>query len=545
MTHDARSDGALSVLRAASPPMDVPEGGLVGRFLDALDVSPDEPYLDFVAHGRDGPARTEHFSRMELARAVRGALDLLDEAGVGPGDAVGLMLRSSPEVVALYLAGLARGARVVPLDVQATLRELAHPVRMARPAVLLVRPEQAALARALVGEVGAGSVREVPVGSAREWARTRPALVRDDLVTTASDDVAVVVFTSGTTTARPKGVMLTHRNLYLAPAGFADALGVLPTDRVLVVTPVHHVNALQYGIGATLTHGASLCLVDRFSASAFWATVRDLRPTVLWTMGGILSILLAGPESAEEQSARGSLRAVFAAAVGPRYREVERRIAPLVMDCYGLTEFSGGTWTLPGHNGADDSLGQSVGLPLPHLTLQVVDESGRPLPRGVVGEVVAVVEHGNVMRGYLDEPALTAQVLRDGLLWSGDLGFVGPVDGQLHFTGRRKDMIKRGGVNISSAEVESVLLTHPAVTDCAVVAAPDDVLGEVVQAFVCLTPSVAVPDSRLPDAEELRRHCRSVLSEHKVPARVVILDDLPRTATGKVVKRVLRERASQ
>jgi len=547
MTDDLRWAAAAaashSVLIPEAAPAPVPPLGVLSPFLRHARERPDAPYLDYVSHGRDVPARSESFSRREYAAAVRGAVDLLVGHGVGRGDGVGLLMRSSPEAFALYLGALAIGARVVPLDVQATADELAYPVRMVAPRVLLVRPDQAVLADAVALSADcAPAVVAVPVGAARAWADASAPLAEADVVGVDLDEVAVIVFTSGTTTARPKGVMLTRRNLVQGPQGFADALGVVPEDRVLVVTPMHHVNALQFGMGSTLTHGASLCLVDRFSAQAFWPTVLELRPTVLWTMGGILSILLSREESAAELEARGLLRAVFAAAVGSAYEEVRRRVAPIVMDCYGLSEFSGGTWTLPGRNGADDSVAQSVGLPLPHLTLAVVDAAGRPVPRGATGEVVAVPHGGNVMAGYLGEPELNEAVFRDGLLWSGDLAFVGPSDGQLHFVGRSKDMIRRGGVNISAMEVENVLLGHPAVVDCAVVPGTDDVLGEIVVAFVCLAETESGPR---PGTEELRAHCRSVLSEHKVPARIEVFKALPRTATGKVIKRVLLARAAR
>lgn len=521
--------------------MPVPPRGILSRFVATAATHPRREFLDYVSSGTDAPERRETFTYGDFAGALRGATEFLRAHGVGSGDSVALLLRNSPEMLAFYLAALEIGAHAVPLDASGTAAELSVPLRMVDAKVLLVRPDLVEAAERLTNELAKRPlVLTMEPGQALAWARDREPLDDAELPEIPLDDIAVVVFTSGTTTARPKGVMLTHRNVFQGPAGFAAALGVEGHDRVLVVTPMHHVNALQFGIGAAIVTGASVCLVDRFSAHRFWSVVNLVEPTVFWTMGGILSILLARDVSAEERRARGRLRAVFAAAVGSQHEAVRERIAPVVMDCYGLTEFSGGTCTIPGRNDADDSVAQSVGTPLPHLTLMVVDPVGRPVPMGETGEIVAVLDRSNVMAGYLGEPELNDIAFRDGLLWTGDLGFVGPVDRQLHFVGRSKDVIRRGGVNISAMEVEAVLESHASVISCAVVPAPDRVLGEAVVAFVAVENVDEERARNLPD--ELRNLCRRVLSRHKVPTRVFLVDSLPRTATGKIRKHELRHR---
>jgi acyl-CoA synthetase (AMP-forming)/AMP-acid ligase II len=243
-------------------------------------------------------------------------------------------------------------------------------------------------------------------------------------------------------------------------------------------------------------------------------------------MAPILHILMATPPSSIERE--HGMRALFVLGAGPGAQAIETRFAAPVVDCYGMSECPCGTYTRL----QEERRPGSAGRAFPHVELRIMRTDGTFADPEEVGE--AVFKHGRIFDGYLDDPQETARAVRDGWFHTGDLGRL-DADGYFYFVDREKDVIRRGGENISSQEVEAGLRTHPGVADVAAVATPDPVLGERVAAVVVPTAGHA------PTLAELRGHARGVLADYKLPELVVLREQLPRTANGKVQKFVLRE----
>ena len=301
-------------------------------------------------------------------------------------------------------------------------------------------------------------------------------------------------------------------------------------DKALLILPLFHVNAIMASVVVPLSVGGSTYIAERFDAQSFWSLVEQERPAFFSAVPAIYVVLTNLPEDVRPDVS--SLRlAICGAAPMPAdaIRAFESRYGIPVLEGYGLSE---STVALT-FNPSDGRRPGTVGKPLGGLEVRVVDTDGGPLPVGHDGEVIA--RGPNIMRGYLNKPAETAAALKDGWLWTGDVGHFDD-DGYLVLVDRKKDLIIRGGENISPSEVEAVLQAHPSVAQAAVVGRPDPVMGEEPVAFVIPTPGASI------DEAEVIAHCRDVLARFKVPRAIHAVDTLPRNAVGKVTKDVLRRR---
>lgn len=336
---------------------------------------------------------------------------------------------------------------------------------------------------------------------------------------------AHIMYTSGTTAGRPKAVVgeITGTSV----VDYEEMFGLSPVDRALVVTPFFHGNGMG-GLTASLMYGASVVFPRRFSASRFWRLVDLYRPTFLFTLSSIVNILMGRPPS--EMERRHGMRVGIVLGAARSAPLIEERFGFDVIDWYGMTEAGTGTYTRLG----DERRPGSAGRRFPDSTMKVVREDGSEAPPGEVGEVV--FELGTItFNGYLKDEEATSAVVDGQFFHTGDLGYFDE-DGYFYFVDRKKDIVRRGGENISSVEIEMVMRAFPGVGDVAIVGRPDPVLGERVVAFV-------VPgDDGPPDVERLRAHVGSHLAHFKVPEAVYMTDELPRTATGKIIKKLLRER---
>jgi acyl-CoA synthetase (AMP-forming)/AMP-acid ligase II len=476
----------------------------------------------------DGDDRT-YGELLDRAHRLMGAFAAM---GLRSGDRICLCLDNRPEWIETYIAALGAGLITVPANPSWTPAELTFLLENSGARALVcagsfqaraekLRDAVATLERVLtVGPAGDGDVLdyEAVVGGADASA----ALT----VRVAAEDPAMIVYTSGTSSGRPKGVVTSHR-LLLHDVGLAYArvMETTPVDRCLFVTPLFHNNALGACLSA-LAVGASVVFPRRFSASRFWPLVDRYRPTYLFTMAPIMHILMAAPPSSIER--QHGMRALFVLAAGANAEAIEERYGAPVIDCYGMSECPCGTYTRLGEERRPGSAGRAF----PHVDLRIVRPDGSFAAPGEVGAVV--FRYGRLFDGYFNAPEETARAVRDGWFHTGDLGRLDE-DGFFYFVDREKDVIRRGGENISSQEVEAALRAHPAVADVAVVAVPDDVLGERVAAVVI--PAGDEP----PTLEELRACGRAVLAEYKLPERLVVRDELPRTGSGKIQKFAVRE----
>jgi len=461
-------------------------------------------------------ASGETLAGAELAARVAGRARALVAAGVRPGDRVAVLLPNSLACAeALLAAALARAA-AVPINLRWTAREVDHLLADAEPRLLVAAPERLAA-------LGLEPPRP-PLLSPGAQA-SGPALPAP-----APEDTALILYTSGTT-GRPKGAMLTHRNLVANARCIAQWLRFGPGERVLTVMPLFHANAIVIGLLAPLVAGGSAVIAERFHASAFWRTVERHRATTAGTVPTMLALLLAAPDS-HPALGRTSLRFLLtgsAAVPADLVRAFEMRFGVPVVEGYGLTECT----CRATFNPIERRRPGSCGLPLGPL--RIVDADDRDVPPGEVGEIVLRGPH--VMRGYFRNPEATAAALRGGWLHTGDLGRL-DADGFVHVAGRASELIIRGGENVYPREIEEVLLAHPDVAEAAVVGAPDPLYGEVVDAYV-------VPRAGRPlDEARVSAWCAARLADFKRPARVTFVAGLPRGPTGKVLKGALGALAS-
>jgi long-chain acyl-CoA synthetase len=428
----------------------------------------------------------------ELELRAGGAARRLSRRGVQPGDTVALLLPNGWGFVAALWGALKLGATPVPLNPLLSPDE--------RDRVL------AHLAPALVVEELSGSEEAVWDGVDGK----APALI---------------LYTSGST-GQPRGAVLSHAALKAANESWAGpVMRLTQQDVVLAVLPLAHSFGLNGALLAPLLAGATVALSERFTPEDTLRAISRHRVTVFPAVATMFQRMLALPELLE--AACSTLRiAVSGAAPCPwELAEAWRlRTGVRIVRGYGMTELFRPISYL-----ADDpiDLEDAIGRAVPGVEVRVVDEDGRPLAAGEPGELL--IRTPAAMDGYLRAEEDTRAVLRDGWFHTGDLGTVSS-EGFVSVVGRKKDLILRGGYSVAPGEVEAALLTHPSVAEAAVIGTPDAVLGEEIAAFVILRPGARV------DAPELVEFCRERLAAFKYPRRVSIVTELPRSATGKVLK---------
>ena len=506
-------------------------------------------------------------SYRDLGARVRHAAAAMMAAGIGPGERVALWAPNTPDFVVAALGAVSAGAVLVPLGTRLRGGEVVDLLRRTRASALFVTDTflgtsyvaalRAAAAAAEPAVRRPGPDRPlaglpdlrlaVVLGDRPEnregfqhWrgflaagADVPEGAVRSRIEAVRPDDPADLMFTSGTT-GLPKAAVTTHAQTLRAFATWADLAGLVPGDRYLVVNPFTHTFGYKAGILACLMRGATILPQPLFDPEAVLAKISGERVTVLPGAPTVYQTLLDHPGRAGHDL--GSLRlAVTGAAVVPL--ELVTRIREelgfsTVLTAYGLTE-SCGLVTMCRAGDDPGLIAATSGRAVPGVSVRVADEDGKAQSPGTPGEVQ--VRGYTVMRGYFEDPDATAAAFtHDGWLRTGDIGVLDD-EGNLRVTDRLGDMFTVGGFNAYPAEIERVLNRHPLVADCAVVGVPDPRLGEVGKAFV--VPS-GTPGPGA--AEEIISWARREMANYKVPRQVVFRAELPRNASGKVLKGQLR-----
>ncbi len=474
----------------------------------------------------------------ELTAAIASVRSALIERGVAPGDRIALLLRNSPQYVALYYGILAAGCIAVPLNPHERAAALRIQLEHCGASVVLGdpnHPEWAALTAAMGSSLQILAIELEDGDDAAEriaanlGASGQPE--SGDFAAPCGHAPAAIIYTSGTT-GRPKGVLLSHRNLYRNARAIMDYLDLTPDDRGLCVLPFH----FSYGNSVLHTHllsGACLYIEDNLVFPH--VTLERIQNEGITSFAGVPStfaLLLGRCELADYEL--GSLRRVTQAggAMAPSLIERLRQALPeaelFVM--YGQTEASARLTYLPPER-LDDKLG-SVGIPITGVEIEIRGPDGATVPPGVVGELHA--RGPNIMLGYWNDPDATAQVLKDGWLATGDLAHQDS-DGFLFVRGRASEMIKVGAYRVSPLEVEEVITALPQVQEVAVTGMSDEMLGQAVRAVVVLEN-----DQEL-DERSVKAHCRKHLASYKIPKAVEFVTELPKTSSGKVKKFAIAE----
>jgi acyl-CoA synthetase (AMP-forming)/AMP-acid ligase II len=454
----------------------------------------------------------------EFAGRVDAAAAQFAEYGVGPGAVVAVMLRNRVELVIAIVAAWRLGAAATPINPAHTAEEADYQIDDADAAVVVVEnPESPTGGRPAIV---ADDLRQTPAGGTLPEPATR------------DEDLALLIYTSGST-GRPKGVRINHANLSSMTASMVKTMALTQDDHCLLVLPLFHANAICVSFLATIRAGGQLSILRRFHPVEFLDAIDRLHPTYFSAVPTIYAHLVSLPEevTADTSSVRFAVCGA-APATAELIRSAEQRFEFPIIEGYGLTECTCATTSNPLDGPRKPGM---VGPALPGQTVAIMSPDGQLLAAGEPGEVV--IKGPEVMQGYHNLPEATATALRDGWLHTGDVGVLDE-DGYLRLVDRIKDMIIRGGENISPKEIENALLSHPAVLEAAVVGQTHDVYGEVPVGYVSLQPEQSTT------ADELRELCTDKLTKFKVPASITIVEALPKNAVGKIDKPALRAMSS-
>jgi acyl-CoA synthetase (AMP-forming)/AMP-acid ligase II len=449
----------------------------------------------------------------------------LIEARVVKGDRVALYLPPEEplEWLVAYAATHKAGGVAVPIN-----------TRLARRELELVLDHSGAVAAFAGSSTTATLAAAQAAAPALQWvATTASTLPRgwvawDPLkpcgpvdVDVNGDDIADIMYTSGTT-GRPKGVVVRHRNAATMPYGLPRWSG----DGWLHCSPLFTFAGIA-SVYNPMKLGMTGLYLPRFEAGAWLDAVERLRPAAVFLVPAMAQLLLSHDRFLDADLTSIRMASIGSAPLAPEtFRQLRRRLPDAwVSNNWGMTEAGPAFCVLPPDEAAH-RVG-SVGKPIPPVTLRIIDERGRDLAPGDVGELL--VSNPGKEREYFRDPETTARTWRDGWLHTGDLAYL-DADGFLYIAGRKKDVIIRGGHNVHAADVESALLEHPAVVDAAVAGVPHPVLGEDVAAWVVPRPDQVV------DGRELRNFLADRLADYKVPRQITFVAELPRNATGKVLK---------
>jgi long-chain acyl-CoA synthetase len=485
-------------------------------------ASPEKYFLFSEADGR-------RYTYSEFDAAVNGAARLLVARGIKKGDVVSLLMPNSAEYIIAYFACFKIGALAGPVNSLLKTQEIEFVLNNSEAKALLVNSQflpQIESVRDVLPQLKSIIVFDDEREATRDLANDQETLPD---VNIEPDDEAIIIYTSGTT-GRPKGCLLTHRNLIANARQITNWLKFDERDRLLTIMPLFHMNAVSVTTMTALYAGASTVVSPKFSASKFWKIISDYEITSFGSVATMLSMLLATyPRGVPEDCQTAQLRfAMCGSAPVPAetLRKFEETFNCLVIEGYGLSESTcRSTFNPPNANRRPGSCGLPIGN-----EMRIFDDEDRELPCGEMGEIVLRGE--NIFKGYYKNPEATAQAFRNGWFHTGDIAYR-DADGFFYIVDRKSDMIIRGGENIYPREIDEVLYQHPAIQAAATIGVPDELYGEEVAAFIVLKEGMTATE------DEIIKFCRARLADYKCPKKVRFVADIPKGPTGKLLKREL------
>jgi len=483
---------------------------------------------------------SSRWTYLEYEALVNRFANAFASAGVGRGDRIAVFHTNCPEHLFALFAAAKLGAIYSPLNCRLKGEELAHVLTDCDPAVVLVGKRYAEQVMPVTARIGASRATLVTDALPGESHALHDFLTdADDSPPTTDvpeDATAFLLYTSGTT-GLPKGVMHSHANIIRRCEGRKTAFDDDSLEKnVLLAVPVFHVTGMQVLV-KTAASGGTLVIMPQFKVEDFLHTIETEKVMMAVVVPTMLARVLEYPDLGKFNLDSLRILAYGGSAISPDLiRKAMRTLPCMFTQGYGLTE-AGVTWLEPSEHSLEPPEGrrdplESVGRAVPGLEIAIVDENGNRLPPGEPGEII--IRGGDLMQGYWRREDETAHAIRDGWFHTGDSGYLDE-HGFLFMSGRKKDIIIRGGENISPIEVESVLTSHPAVADAGVFGIPNSEWGEIVGAAVVLKPSTKATE------EELIEFCRERMASYKKPERVFFTRSLPRNAAGKLVTKELRK----
>lgn len=506
-------------------------------------------HLKFTA--KENAEKTAYFfmdqpvSYAEFDGAVTKFASGLEQLGVQKGDHIALLLGNSPHFVIALYGAMRLGATVIPINPIYTPDEIGYILTNGDVKVVVALDLLVPLAEKMgsllpqvehyiICESDPTKKMEIPANSKM---KSFSSIVSSGSIAfegpkTLEDDVAVILYTSGTT-GRPKGAMLTHKNLYSNAKDIGDYLKMNSDDTVITTLPMFHVFSLSVVVNAPLISGSTIIIVPKFSPKEIFRLVKKYEATVFAGVPTMYNYLYQYPEG--NPSDFSSLRLCISGGSSlpvALLKNFEKKFNVFVSEGYGLSEASPVTCFNPLDRPRKPG---SIGTNIIHVENKVVNELGEELPPGQVGELI--VRGPNVMKGYYKMPEETAVAIRDGWLYTGDLAKMDE-EGYFYIVDRKKDMVIVGGFNVYPREVEEVLYEHPDVVEAAVIGAPDPEQGEVVKCFV-------VRKNDTITEAELMEYCKQHLAKYKLPHSIEFIEELPKNTTGKILRRALKDQLLQ
>lgn len=487
---------------------------------------PDKEALIFEGH---------RFTYRQINQRVNRLANALLDLGIGKGDKVGLLFQNCNQFVESYFAASKIGAVAVSLNWRLSANELSTLIGFSDSKVLIYSDMFSEIVDSISDHLPQVQKYIIdgkePVGQSLLYEDLMAEYIDDEpQIEVKSGDGCEMLFTGGTT-GMPKGVWRTHEAVIWSSTMAGMGLNMSADDRVLLTAPLFHVAALDDALVGAFNQGATIFMLRGFDPTQCLEAIQKERLTFSFFVPLMFLFIHATAVSGEYDL--GSMR-MWGSAAAPMPVDLRNQIMIdfpeiTMFEVFGQTE---NPWiaVLPSHSKAGRP--ESCGRPAPYNIIRVLDENGREVPAGTIGEVV--VNGPAVMTGYYKNQEAADEALRNGWLFTGDMGRLDD-EGYLYLVDRKKDMIISGGENVYAAEVENVLIKHPAIAEAAVVGLPDQVWGEIVTAAVVLAPGQTVGE------EEIVEFAKNDLASYKCPKKVVFLNELPKSTLMKVLKRQIRE----
>ncbi len=481
----------------------------------------------------------KNYSYADIDKEVGRYAVVLKQLGIGVGDRVAFQLDKCMEFIFLHLANMSIGGVTLPLNSGYKTDEVEYFISDSGSSLFITdgeryRAHQPMLKKLGVKTVLINSESEVEVVTLSTLLEAAEAETKHRDFPSADDDVAIICYTSGTT-GLSKGAMITHRNLIANMVDLKNIWQWTENDILLHILPLFHVHGLFVALHGSLNAGSTVIMHERFEPGRVWKTLAEENCTLMMGVPTIYQRLVNEWDKLPNKPDLSEMR-VFISGSAPLsvnlFARFEDATGFRILERYGMTET--GMNTSNSYYPAGRKPG-SVGFPLPGVSLKIVDGKGREVVPGEVGEVL--LKGDNVFKGYWQMPEKTMESFVDGWFRSGDLGYQDPYDGmRIYLAGRSKELIITGGYNVYPKEIETVLETHTAVKECAVMGLPDEDFGEKVTAVIVLKEGFEKADP-----VEIITFCKVRLAAYKCPKTIQFIDELPRNAMGKMQKNQLIE----
>ncbi|MGB9699082.1 MAG: long-chain-fatty-acid--CoA ligase [Thermodesulfobacteriota bacterium] len=456
----------------------------------------------------------------------------LQALGLTKGEHVAVLFPNSLDTLLSYFSIIKAGGTVIPINPVYTPREMAFILSNSEAKILLaaapfreriqeIKHQTPFLSRIIFREENDPSI----FSALKKWAASPSALKPVDLT---PEDKAIIFYTSGTL-GQPKGVILSHGNFTFSGPNIAQAYGLKENDITMAVLPLVHVFAVASPVFGSLSSGGTVVIMERFQAESVLQAIEYYGITWFPGVPTMFNYLYHAYEkmATNVKTLRMGLSGGASLSV-ELLKNWEKRFGAFILEVYGLTESTGLVTANPVHGLRKPG---SIGLTVPHVQTRLLDKEGKEVKKGEVGELI--FKGPNATKGYWKIPQLTAETIRDGWVYTGDLAKQDE-DGYFYIVGRKKELIITGGYNVYPREIEEVLYTHPAIYEAAVIGIPDEVKGEVPKAFITLHPGQSISE------KEVIEFCKQYLAPYKIPKQVEIRKELPKSSTGKILHRELK-----